>query len=339
MQPELSLDPQIVAENARAWRAFSGVDLYAVVKGDGYGWGVARLVRALEGVADAFCVSDADELAQLRRFSGKRAIILGSVEPDRLAEVLRSNALPTINSPVEMEVARNVAGSDRPFRVRIGIRPAAGWSGLSWEQLRAFAPGLAAAGAQVELWSHVTDWERRSEQAQMFRQALTFLREIGVDVAGFDFASTLPTAADGPQGTAVRIGVGLFGATGGPAIPGVRCALRVAAPLIRLERHSPGTRLGYGGTMLRMGESIATVRCGYADGLPKGLAGTDDILSVGMQYVTARAARLDRASRQLVLLDGTSNLDAFAASGGQLPHEVVTAFGNCARANGVSLEV
>jgi alanine racemase len=91
--------------------------------------------------------------------------------------------------------------------------------------------------------------------------------------------------------------------------------------------------------MLRMGESIAMARCGYADGLPKSIAGTDDILSVGMQYVTVRESRLDASASQVALLDHTSDLDAFAAQSGRLPHEIVTGFGNCARANGVSLEV
>jgi hypothetical protein len=58
-----------------------------------------------------------------------------------------------------------------------------------------------------------------------------------------------------------------------------------------------------------------------------------------MQYVTVRASRLDRENEQLVLLDGASSLDAFASRSGLLPHEIVTGFGNCARANGVSLEV
>jgi alanine racemase len=87
------------------------------------------------------------------------------------------------------------------------------------------------------------------------------------------------------------------------------------------------------------GETLATARCGYADGLPQALEGADDILSVGMQYVTVRAGRLDASQGQLVLLDGEADLDAFAARSGRLPHEIVTAFGNRARAGGVSLEV
>lgn len=340
MRPDIALEAEIVRGNARAWRDFAGVSLRAVVKGEGYGWGYGRLIHACEGIADAYCVADPDELQQVRRYTQAPVIVLGSVEPGRLAEVLRSNATASISSPVELEIAQNVFEQlGRPLHVRVGVRPAAAWSGLSLAELTAFAPALAQAGAQVEFWTHVTDFEARAEQYQTFHEALRIAEAAGVRVSGTDVASTMPLAADGARGTSVRVGVGLFGATGGVAVPGVACALSVIAPLVRTERHSAGTRVGYGGTILAMAESIATARCGYADGLPKTLAGADDILSVGMQYVTARASRLDARAAQLVLLDRSSDLDAFAAKCGRLPHEIVTAFGNCARANGVSVEV
>jgi hypothetical protein len=52
-----------------------------------------------------------------------------------------------------------------------------------------------------------------------------------------------------------------------------------------------------------------------------------------------RASRLDRESGELILLDAWADLDAFAARCGRLPHEIVTGFGNRARASGVSVEV
>lgn len=340
MQPDLSLDLDILAANARAWRAFSGVPVYAVVKGDGYGWGYGRLVHALEGVADGFCVSDADELREVRKYTQAPVIILGSVEPDRLAETYRANAQPSIGTPTELEIAQNIfASAGKPLRVRVGVRPAAAWTGLSLEGVRTFAPALAAAGALVQLWTHVTDFEERRIQIETFRNAVAAMQAAGVRLEGTDVASTFPLAADGPLGSLVRVGVGLFGSTGGFRVPGVRCALKVSAPVIRVERHAAGTRLGYGGTMLADGETVATARCGYADGLPKGLAGADDILSVGMQYVTVRASRLDPETGQLILLDKEVDLDAFAARSARLPHEIVTGFGNRARASGVSVEV
>ncbi|HEY9180096.1 MAG TPA: alanine racemase C-terminal domain-containing protein, partial [Candidatus Baltobacteraceae bacterium] len=224
-------------------------------------------------------------------------------------------------------------------RVRVGVRPAAAWSGLSVEAIRTLAPALAQAGARVQLWTHMTDFENRGEQFETFRAGLDAMRAAGVNIEGTDAASTFPLAADGALGTLVRVGIGLFGATGGFQVPGVRCALRITAPVVRLERHSAGTRLGYGGTLLVDGETVATARCGYADGLPKNLEGADDILSVGMQYVTVRQSRIDASTGQLVLLGGDTDLDEFASRSGRLPHEIVTAFGNRARAGGVSVEV
>jgi alanine racemase len=340
MQPEISVDLHVLAANARAWRDYAAVPLRAVVKGDGYGWGYQRMVAALEDVADGYCVADADELRDLRRYTAKPAVVLGSVEPDRLAEVYRSNGLASIGSPIELEIVAHVLAQEkRPLRVRVGVRPAAAWSGLSLQELRDFAPALAQGGAQVELWTHITDFEAREEQRQLFNEGLHIMEAAGVKLAGTDIASTFPLAADGPRGSSIRVGVGLFGATGGFPVPGVHCALRVIAPIVRIERHTAGTRVGYGGTMLANGESIATARCGYADGLPQTLAGADDILSVGMQYVTVLATRVDTQAAQVVLLDESSDLDAFAARCGRLPHEIVTSFGNCARANGVTVEV
>lgn len=340
MQPELALDTQIVAANARAWRAFAGVPLYAVVKGEGYGWGYAPLIRALEGIADGYCVADADELREIRKHTQAPAIVLGSVEPDQLAAVYRANAQPSIGTVTELEIAEHVfAQIGRPLCVRVGVRPAAAWTGLTVEEVRTFAPALAKAGARVQLWTHITDFDARAAQLENFRAAAQAMEAAAVDLEGTDVASTFPLGADGPLAGMVRVGVGLFGATGGFDIPGIRCALRVIAPVIRVERHPAGTRLGYGGTMLADGETVATARCGYADGLPKTLEGADDILSVGMQYVTVRASRLDPESRQLVLLGSEANLDEFASRSGRLPHEIVTAFGNRARASGVSVEV
>ncbi len=340
MRPDLSLDPAIVAQNARAWRDFTGVPLYAVVKGDGYGWGYGSVIRAVEGLAQALCVSDAEELNEVRKHTKTPIIVLGALEPDQLADAYRANAQPSIATVTELEVARNVfAELGAPVRLRVGIRPAAAWSGLSLEDARAFAPALAQAGALVRLWTHITDFENRRVQLETFREAVRIMQAAGVHLDGTDVASTFPAAADGALGDAVRVGVGLFGATGGFRVPGVRCAIGVRAPIVRVERHSAGTRLGYGGTMLADDQHIATARCGYADGLPKSLAGADDILSVGMQYVTVRANRLGRERNALVLLDRQSDLDEFAARSGCLPHEIVTAFGNCARASGVSVEV
>lgn len=326
MHPRIALDASTVTANARAWQAYAKTPLYAVVKGNGYGWGTETLVKALDGNVDAFCVSDDQELAELRKYTATRAIVFGSVRFERLEAVLAANALPTISTEPELELALRLGA-----RVRLGLRPATAWSGSSLEQLRGFAPRLAQADADVELWSHITDFDRRAEQVARFDEAVRVLRAAGVRVVGTDLASTMPLASDGASGAATRVGVGLFGATGGNDVPGVRCALRVGAPVVRIERLAEDSRVGYGNGVVPAGTEIATARCGYADGLSREIAGSDGVISIGMQYVSSYADRLNDTRTELVLLDESSRLDAFASRAGRLAHEIVTAFGNAAR--------
>jgi len=345
MHPAVTLDHAIVTSNVRAWRAFAGVPVRGVVKGDGYGWGYRVLVDALEGEVDAFCVADADELRDLRRHTATRAIVLGDVPLARLAEVMAHAALANVDTPAALTIAEHHAKSHAvPLRVRLGVRPAAAWSGLSLDEIRSFAPLLAQARAHVEVWSHITDWQNRDAQQALFSEAVRVLRAAQVDVVDTEIASTLSLAADGALGSRVRIGIGLFGAAvatgadsanGAAAVSGLRCALRVVAPITRTERVREDTRVGYGTRTVDAGTRIATARCGYGDGLPAALSGYDGIISVGMQYVTVGESRIEPGSSHIVLLDETTNLDALAARAGRSAHEIVTAFGNAASARAV----
>jgi alanine racemase len=330
MKPAIGLDDRIVVENARAWKRFCAAPLYAVVKADGYGWGMQRMAQTLEDTADAFCVADADELWVLREFTHKRAIVLSTVSSDILADVLRANAAPTLERAQDIELAiRTLAGANMQPRLRLGLRPAAAWSGSDAQTLRELAPLLASSGVRVELWTHVTDRHNAAAQVAALGEAASSLRAAGVDIAAVDACNTYAASMGLCGGGAARIGVGLFG-SGSSRVPGVRCALSVRAPIVRLERHTAGTRLGYGGTMLGMEADVATARCGYADGFPNTPAVKDDILSVGMQYVTLSAPR-GMSREEVELLGDSTDLDDFAARAGRLPHEIVVAFGNGAR--------
>lgn len=339
MKPLLQLDRAVVAGNARAWAAHTGVPVRAVVKCQGYGWGYRSMVEALEGSVAGYCVADAEELAIVRGLTELPIVVLGSVDPVQLEGVLDRGGIPTVGTATELKLAAQwAAKSGRPLRLRVGVLPAAGWSGLDLQELAEFAEPVAASGAEIEVWTHITDPASREEQMERFRQGEGLLRRAGARIVARDVASTYPAASGGPVGDGVRIGVGLFGA-GADAVAGLQCALRVTAPITRVERRPAGSRVGYGVTVLLEDDEIVTLRCGYGDGFPKSLVGKDDILAIGMQYITMRTARYDTDGTQVVLLDRTSSLDAFAAKAGRLAHEIVTAFGNAARANGVSIEV
>lgn len=334
MRTTLALDLEQVAANARAWAALAGVPVRAVLKNHGYGWGFAPLVAALDDTVAAYAVSDSEEFFALRARTALPIIVLGRTERDAIPAVLEADGMPTLGDAGDLESAAGwTAANARALRVRVGVLPSAGWMGFDLPALRRFAPALAAAGAEVELWTHFTDLGAMADDAARFREAVGFARAAGIRVVATETASTFPLARAGAGGESVRIGIGLFGATGGPEVRGVRCALRVSAPVTSVEPYAAGARVGYGNVLDRAGP-LVTARCGYGDGLPRSLVG-GDVISIGMQYISLRGAQTRAENPQVVVLDRESNLDGFAERCGRLPHEVVTAFGNAARARDV----
>ena len=331
MGPTCGIDLDVVARNARAWAAFAGVPVRAVLKCDGYNWGAPRLAAALEATCEAFCVADADEFFALRPLTSLPIVVLGAVDVAHLRDVLHGDGRPTVATRDEVAIASAwAAQNDRPLRLRVGVLPAAGWSGLDLPALIDLAGPLAESGARVEVWTHVTGASASPEQIARFDRAVAMLRQAGVDVTGVDAGSTFSTADRSAPGSAVRIGVGLFGATGGPAVPGVANAIRLSGPVVRIDDYPAGTRIGYGERVLDRAARVATIRCGYGDGYPKDAPGLDDILSVGMQY-TLSAAGSTVPGASVGLLDQRTNLDAFAANARRSVHEIVTTLGAAAR--------
>lgn len=331
MSPVYAIDLEIVAGNARAWRDFAGVPLRAVLKSDGYNWGAARLARALEDQCDAFCVADADEFFALRPATSRPIVVLGSIDASRLAGVLDGDGRPTIGSRDELAIAsRWAAANGRPLGLRVGILPAAGWSGLDLPALADMATPLAQSGAAVEVWTHLTGPDAAAGQIARLEDGVALLRRAGANVASIETASTFSTADRSGPGDRTRIGVGLFGATGGPVVPGIRNAIRLTAEAVKVEDYPAGARIGYRSRVFDGPMRVATLRCGYADGYPKDADGLDDILSVGMQY-TMLATEAVAPGAGVRLLDQNTDLDAFAAAAGRSVHEIVTTLGAAAR--------
>lgn len=332
MHPEISIDPEIVASNLRAWEAFGGVPVRPVIKSDGYGWGARTMIAALDAHCRAYCVVDFEELLAARAYTRHPLVLLGRIEPGDLHAALDAGGIPTIETPQDVEaIAAWQSSRSQTARVRIGMLPAVGWSGVDLEGLQGLAGPLARAGFDLEVWTHVTDPSLAGLQTGRVSEALRCLQSAGVLVSGSDVASTFSLQQNSTGASSVRIGVGLFGATGGRAVPGVRCAMHVSAPVTRCDFLKKGTRVGYGARELEQDGYVLTARCGYGDGLPKGLAGVSDIVSVGMQYVTCKAPSDVKPGTPLPLIDQTTNVDRIASAAGTGTHELVTALGNASQ--------
>lgn len=315
----MALVGSILRANVRAYAAL-GAPVAAVVKNDGYGWGIARIVREIDEAVESYVVADETEFWALRIRTRRPIRLLGSIPPQRIGAVCAHGGVPNVTTREDVAAAGQYAAqAGRAVTVRIGIIDAAGWAGIAASDAAAFAALCAERGVQVELWTHIPSTIRRNAALATFVACVGVFHAARAVVAGTDVASTA-WASVALRHDRLRIGAGLFGARlKGTIAP--MCAIRVEAPLVQWFAPGRVGWAGYGDVGVPPNRGVAVLRCGYGDGFPKNLAGHDDILSVGMQYTTRLA---DEPTHGHVLISDETNLDQLADRIGLAPHELIT---------------
>lgn len=321
MRPRKALDGAALRHNAAAFAAL-GAPVAAVLKNDGYNWGARRLAAELDDAVESYVVADEDELADLRPATRRPIRLLADVPPERLAAVLELGGVPNVSTRESAAAAAAEAARRGGLTVRVGVLDASGWAAIPPGDAPAFAAVLAGTGVSVELWTHLSSTARARDILAGFAAAKAAFAAAGVPVVSTDAASSA-SATPELAFDRLRIGVGLYGARQGAPVE-LRCALRLEAPLVR--RYPPGTLhwAGYGDRPIGPRDEVAVLRCGYGDGWPKGMAGSADILAVGMQYTTRVR---HRGADPCVLIGAADDLDELAARAGLSPLELVVGLG------------
>lgn len=345
--PRFVLDLEAVRHNTAAWRAKLGDrELWAVVKSDAYGCGALEVARAaLESGAARLIVFDIAEAQRLRN-AGVRAPIVQvfAARGDDLNTAVFLGVTPTVEDETSVR-AVSVLGDWRGKRisVHVAIDSGTGWSGVPAARAYEFARSVRDfAGITWEgAWTHIAGKESMDGQMRAFAGAVAALRAEGLAVPVIHVASTGP-ALWGRATGAARIGIGLFGATlsGADDKPSLRQAVDVGATVIAVKTFEAATPLGYGGEYVtEQGETIATLRIGYADGLPKSLSGSGSVTigaarcpivgAIGMNTTMARVpvgAIAKPGDEAIVIgsLPGTT-LDEVAEAASTVPHQLLGA--------------
>ncbi len=317
MRPRKALDGAALRANAAAFAGL-GAPVAAVLKNDGYNWGARRLAAELDAVVESYVVADDDELADLRPVTARPIRLLADVGPARLERVLELGGIPNLATRESVAAAAAAAGRRGGLTVRVGILDAAGWAAIRPADAPAFAAALAGTGLAVELWTHVSSTTRADAIVAGFGAARRAFAAAGVPVVSTDVASSA-SARPALAYDRLRVGIGLFGARQGAPLA-TRCALRLEAPLVR--RYPPGAVgwAGYGDRPVPPAAEVVVLRCGYGDGWPKGMAGSADILAVGMQYTTRL---VHQGVDPCVLIGEADDIDELAARSGLSPLELV----------------
>ena len=289
------IDLQAFRSNlAVAKRCAGGRAVYAVVKADAYGHGMATMVGAAEA-ADGFCVADLDEGLELRALVPERPIVVLQGAHDRAGMAAAAEAALTL----VLHTPEQVAG----FAER--LRPSAmtpnPWLELDsgMHRLGLDSEALAAAEAQLE--------------AQGFSPiVMTHFACADTPEASLHAAQRAAAATLGPPGSAcnsaallagevtgdhiVRPGIMLYGgaslAEQTPEALGLAPVMTLTSRILAVRTVPAGASVGYGASWVAPRESrIATVALGYGDGYPRTLPpGTPVLTAAGIAPLVGRVS-------------------------------------------------
>jgi len=313
--------------------------VFAVLKADAYGHGLARAARALADV-EGVALLEIDAAVRLRESGERRrlALLEGAFEPAELAVAATHDLTLTVHHEDQL---RMLDGAPAGARFDLMLKINTGMNRLG------FAP-QAARNAIARLVSH-----RAAKSLTLMTHFATADEPRGVawqmqvfeDVAA---AHRLPrclanSAAilrhPGTHGDWVRPGIMLYGcspfADTSAAELGLRPVMTLASALIAVQDLKRGECVGYGGTFKAPATMrVGIVACGYADGYPRHAPTGTPILVGGR-----RTRTLGRVSMDMLCADLTGIADARAGTPVTLWGEGLSADEVAAAAGTVSYEL
>lgn len=304
----------------------------AVVKADGYGHGLERAARALQG-ADAFGVAALSDAERLRAAGLSQRIVLlsGFDEPADLPVLQRLD----IDTVVHHDSQLAMLDAARDVRIRAWLKIDSGMHRLGFaperaREVHARLRACAAVHDDIALMTHFARSDEYGEHAtarqlQRFEQATRGLpgaRSLANSAATLGWPAS---HADWirPGGALYGISV-VEGRTG--ADFGLEPAMTLATRLIAINRIPAGEPVGYGGSFTCPAEMpVGIAAIGYGDGYPRHAPAGTVVLVGGRRAPIVGRVSMDLLAIDLRGIDGAAVGDAVVLWGRGLPVEETAA--------------
>lgn len=296
--PWLEVDVRALASNALALsEAAGGRPVFACVKNNGYGLGLERVAPALDAAPGVvgLAVVKVDEAMRLAELGLRRPILLMAHPTD--AEALELVRLGVHLAPFHDSELRRIAdlGGRLQRRIPVHLYIDTGMSrmgipyhrALPWVVEMAALPQARVESAFTGL-TEDNDFDR--EQVRRLQELAGQARERGAETGPLHAASS-DAIVHVPEAhlDMVRPGLTLFGAYSDSSRGAGRLtltpALRLRAPVVRVEQLRPGDTVSYGREYRAEAPVwIATIPVGHTDGYPRQATRGCRILVGGRTY-------------------------------------------------------
>jgi alanine racemase len=316
-----------------------------VVKADAYGHGDVPVAEAaLEAGASWLAVALVEEGVRLREAGVESPILLLS-EPrvGDAPEVVHWRLTPTAyRSEFISALAREAEG---PLDVHVKLDTGMHRVGAPAEALADLVGAILPPLRLGAIWTHFAvadeDPDFTGLQIEHFRRAVAGLN-VPFHLANTAGAVLFPRA----RADLVRVGLGTYGLHPCPEtrqVVELRPAMRVVSRVSYVRRLPAGSRPSYGRRRALGAEStVATVPIGYADGMPRLLSDSGEVLIGGRRHPLAGTVTMDqivvdmgndpvRVGDEVVLIgrqgDEEVTADDWARLVGTISYEIVCAIG------------
>ena len=287
------------------------VQVWAVVKANGYGHGAVQVANAsLAGGATGLCVAIVDEAVALRRAGITAPILLLSEQPPELADLIVGYQLtPTVTTTRGAAVlAASAAAADQTVKVHIKVDTGMHRVGVAPEEAVSLASFISSYDSlTIEgVYTHFAVADDPSHpanaaQLSVFNTVLEDMSSRGINPPLIHAANSAAALANEPSRfTMVRLGIAMYGMRPGAGVAdlcaGLIPAMSLKARVSAVRWVEAGEAVSYGLVRpLAKGSLIATVPIGYADGVPRALGRTKiQVLLNGVPRTIAGTITMDQ---------------------------------------------
>jgi len=311
--------------------------IWAVVKANAYGHGLARAARAL-AAAEGLALIELEAALELRRSGERRPILLlqGFFSPEELEPIAAHSLTTVVHDPEQLAMLEKFRPSAKiPAYLKLNT----GMNRLGFDEggFRDALERLRRCAGEITLMTHFADADgKRGVQWQGERfKAMTEGVKLPCSLANSAAILRYPDAHE----DWVRPGIMLYGCSPFPdesaEALGLKPAMTLTSELIAVRELRPSDSVGYGctftaGTPMRVG----IVACGYADGYPRHAPTGTPILVRG-----GRTRTVGRVAMDMLFADLTGIPEAAVGSPATLWGEGLPADEVAASAGTVSYEL
>ncbi len=325
--------------------------LWAVVKANGYGHGLANAARGF-APADGLALVEFDGAAQLRRegWSGPVLMLEGAFDPVDVSQAASERLSLVVHEARQVEWLEALAA---PASIEVFLKFNSGMNrlGFGHDAFREAFGRLARlpSVSRLTLMTHFANADLDGGADEAMRRFEAAAEGLPAPRSLANSAATLQVP--GAHGDAIRPGVMLYGATpfgdGDARALGLRPTMRLESRLIAVQELTTGDAVGYGSTFrASQPMRIGVVACGYADGYPRHAPSGTPVAVDGVRTATVGRVAMDmlmvdlgpvpgaRPGSAVELWGEVVPIDAVARASGTIGYELM-----CALAQRVPLRV